>query len=1332
MESAETIDGVAAAFFEVVDYDVDSGADFALADGVDDEFKRVGRPSTIDNEDNYDYAIELKPNDEYKLAAAALHEIIDFDTLDSTPTGTDSIKSNQFPNASALEKPTLWMGLMSAMTSVFAGRKGSNNGQTLTTTPVDDSNEIDIESPEVDKNFVDTFFLALTNGVYVRLHRSRCKSELILLHSTEKTVINWECSNCRAQATSRIQDQLSDRCSDSSDRNIDGVSSADNARSGVDYGGMNNESHKFNSGSFSSVEISDVRPASGKDPLDPQLRGTFELRSSEDVCNDDLTFSIVLTSAKSEQPATTTFDIECGSLEQYVQLFQGFVLLLQENEVRKQAVGDDLKSRRSRILQSFLNIFIRNAKNMDDIAKADFAKLKSVSSVPPAQFLGWTSPGTQIWARLKMAGLVVKCVYSCDLRRVILKVRCPQWKLEEIAERIHMKLRNRDGSLRRFKVSRRDTFVRNGVCNTIFSSSERQQIIDFIIRSKIRDGGAELDEGTELGKSISQKFPLHMHSRLVEIRHSWTTFWKKESADLFSLPWSVFNVPCWTTCARCYLSLQYVFKNLLEQPLDSIADYYGESIAFHFAYLEYYTYWLIFPSVLGLIVFCFQVGDKQLDHWLCIPYSISIMIWASFMLVFWRQRSSALAYQWGVLEYESEETERPQYHGTYSYDDTSGVVRKVYSPWKRYLKYLLSLPILSFLMFLMLVIMGTIFTTQDRLYDAYFKHKPLDYYPQLSLQISSAAAVNVTQSATWDGAVGSEDLESPDFWFVVFFYPCLYSIIIDLFCIFFDKIALALNNFENHRTQTSFMNRLILKVFSFRFVTVFTSLYYYAFVMENKEAAYVRIAVTIVSLMTVGQWWEVLLEISMPSLIHKTLLYYMKIQILKENKKIYRIKALYDSHCESADASDKSRAALHAVIEKRIKYLSQAKSKCWEEAICSSYDTFSDYTSMVIQLGFVLLFAAVFPLAPLIAFLNNIILIRLNAVKLCYIKQRPIAQKASGIGVWEDVLQIMSVVGILTNCGLIGLTSMQVHEHLQSLSDTGLAISLFALEHGILLFKYWLHVSIPRVPVSVTRAQARERKAALKLAITKAADHSRDYDNYMLYAGEESKVIVDCHRDSDSESSDDDYDMSDKKRRASFNYSEAIAVDEEDPWELSFGERILMIKQQQESMKGAVLPLSRQSLKQRDENVEKEEVESSQPDNMADIANFFSPVPEAQMNLEEKLRLILNDGDQNSVKGATIAAAGTRRGAASQSEKGASSSTPPRPTNRTTSSPNPRSKTVRLNVDRENVTPVKPNIPQEVPLKSALKRPVNSVYEKKPQSRPEQKSDLSNPFGFAL
>jgi hypothetical protein len=41
----------------------------------------------------------------------------------------------------------------------------------------------------------------------------------------------------------------------------------------------------------------------------------------------------------------------------------------------------------------------------------------------PPEFLGWRSAGTQIWARLRFAGLIVKVIYDYQLNRVALQVK---------------------------------------------------------------------------------------------------------------------------------------------------------------------------------------------------------------------------------------------------------------------------------------------------------------------------------------------------------------------------------------------------------------------------------------------------------------------------------------------------------------------------------------------------------------------------------------------------------------------------------------------------------------------------------------------------------------------------------------------------------------------------------------------------------------------------------------------------------------------------------------------------------------------------------------------
>lgn len=56
----------------------------------------------------------------------------------------------------------------------------------------------------------------------------------------------------------------------------------------------------------------------------------------------------------------------------------------------------------------------------------------------------------------------------------------------------------------------------------------------------------------------------------------------------------------------------------------------------------------------------------------------------------------------------------------------------------------------------------------------------------------------------------------------------------------------------------------------------------------------------------------------------------------------------------------------------------------------------------VIQFGFVSLFVASFPLAPLFALLNNVIEIRLDAKKFVTELRRPVAIRAKDIGKMKE------------------------------------------------------------------------------------------------------------------------------------------------------------------------------------------------------------------------------------------------------------------------------------------------------------------------------------------
>uniref|UniRef100_S4RUY4 Anoctamin n=1 Tax=Petromyzon marinus TaxID=7757 RepID=S4RUY4_PETMA len=77
----------------------------------------------------------------------------------------------------------------------------------------------------------------------------------------------------------------------------------------------------------------------------------------------------------------------------------------------------------------------------------------------------------------------------------------------------------------------------------------------------------------------------------------------------------------------------------------------------------------------------------------------------------------------------------------------------------------------------------------------------------------------------------------------------------------------------------------------------------------------------------------------------------------------------------------------------------------------------------VIQFGFVTLFVASFPLAPLLALLNNIIEVRVDAWKLVTKMRRPVVSRARGIGAWADILSFIATLSVITNSCILAFTT---------------------------------------------------------------------------------------------------------------------------------------------------------------------------------------------------------------------------------------------------------------------------------------------------------------------
>jgi len=86
-----------------------------------------------------------------------------------------------------------------------------------------------------------------------------------------------------------------------------------------------------------------------------------------------------------------------------------------------------------------------------------------------------------------------------------------------------------------------------------------------------------------------------------------------------------------------------------------------------------------------------------------------------------------------------------------------------------------------------------------------------------------------------------------------------------------------------------------------------------------------------------------------------------------------------------------------------------------------------DYNELVVQFGYVTLFCSAFPLAPLLALLNNLIALKTDAFSILT-HQRTHYRGAKGMGVWFKLLEFISYSSIAVNFAMIAFTKVHDQE----------------------------------------------------------------------------------------------------------------------------------------------------------------------------------------------------------------------------------------------------------------------------------------------------------------
>ncbi|XP_069814700.1 anoctamin-10 isoform X2 [Dendropsophus ebraccatus] len=296
-----------------------------------------------------------------------------------------------------------------------------------------------------------------------------------------------------------------------------------------------------------------------------------------------------------------------------------------------------------------------------------------------------------------------------------------------------------------------------------------------------------------------------------------------------------------------------------------------------------------------------------------------------------------------------------------------------------------------------------------------------------------------------DLAIRYDHEQQSTFSSLLLFVPSIiYAIVIEVMNRIYRYAAEFLTNYENHRLESSHQNHLVLKVLVFNIVNCFASLFYIAFVMCDLKLLRQSLATLLITSQILNQFVEALLPFWMQK---------------RQNKQIRKkVKALK--------------------VDTEFSLLEQVHL---EKEMDAYLGTFDDYLELFLLFGYVSLFSCVYPLAALLAVLNNVTELYSDALKMCRVFKRPFAEPSSSIGVWMLAFETMGIIAVVTNCALLGM-SPQVNTMFQD-NRQDLFLTVTAIEHALLALKFILAFVIPNKPYDIRVKLARlefESMEALK------------------------------------------------------------------------------------------------------------------------------------------------------------------------------------------------------------------------------------------------------------
>mmetsp|Transcript_2675 Transcript_2675/g.4513 ORF Transcript_2675/g.4513 Transcript_2675/m.4513 type:complete len:767 (+) Transcript_2675:110-2410(+) len=522
-----------------------------------------------------------------------------------------------------------------------------------------------------------------------------------------------------------------------------------------------------------------------------------------------------------------------------------------------------------------------------------------------------------------------------------------------------------------------------------FSQVHRIKLMVGIIENKLKGCGIKWRMHLFNGNMLAF-FPLHNDAERAALRRAWLPTVREQ-----------------------------LYRNPAKQPVWDIKQYLGEKVAMYFAFLGHYTNWLLGLSFIGILVTVYDGMVGTLSSVMTPYFAAFVAFWAVLMLEYWKRRQATLAMEWGMTEFEEEQLDRPEFHGTLitSYVDGKPTL---YFPKKSRDKRVACSQFTVWVLILVVVIsVAFIFIFKNIL-----KRSSVTFFQEYYSTIASL----------------------------------LNSIQIGIFNKIYGWVSVKLNDRENHRTDTEYEDALIAKTFMFQFVNSYATFYYTAFVktyVEGCDYGYV------------DEYDSCMYDLALSlGIIFCTRI--VSAHLLGVTVPRFMARRRAKKELEGTDASvELSPAEQEYTLDKYDKLMG----------------TLKDFAELSIQFGYVTLFVTAFPIAPALAWFANYIQIGVNARKLLFEAQRAMPSGLQDIGAWQGIFETLAGVAVITNAGLVVFTSNKFdHWGFTTAQEVWIFIIMQYLVFGVMRFFANLVEDVPfDVQVQIKRSAHIESKLILQV-----------------------------------------------------------------------------------------------------------------------------------------------------------------------------------------------------------------------------------------------------------